>query len=274
MQPGPDLFTEYQSLEFSVWRQRMRRRLREDGAQERLVLVCWRQAAPVFPPICPNCMAPTAGQLKLERVHNLRHEDSEGDISEQRTVEELSFPVCAACLQRHRAEQRPVGSGALLRRLLGISRSGGLGLGGLAVFAVGLLFLQHGLVNFDKVALAIGCVPLMLGAFLMRISWKVNRHITIPNETSVSLSVELSPVLSVEEEPIWRAFRFRLPSYAGLFRQANEGQLWDPQGTEAQAARAKRKEKAGRYNWLFIAIGVVVILFGIWSEYIEPFLGR
>jgi len=157
---------------------------------------------------------------------------------------------------------------------LGFSGSGGLGLGGLAVFCVGLLFFNHGLLKFDRVALAIACVPLLLGAFLMRISWRVNRHVTIPNETSVSLSVEMSPGLDAKEEPYWRAFRFRLPKYAGLFRQVNESQLWDPQGSEAQAARARRKEKAGRYNWLYITIGVIVILFGVWSEYIEPFFNR
>lgn len=209
--------------------------------------------------------------MRLERVYQLKLEDSEGGSSEQRTVEELSFPVCAACLQRHRAEQRPAELWTLIRRLLGFSGNGGLGLGGLAVFCVGLLFLNHGLLKLDKVALAIGCVPLLLGAFLMRISWRVNRYLTVPNETSVSLSVEMSPGLSVEEEPSWRAFRFRLPKYAGLFRQANESQLWDPQGNEAQAARARRKAAAGKHNWLFITIGVIVLLYGAWAEYIEPF---
>jgi len=274
MQPGVDLFSAHGAQEYGVWRQRMRAQLRSGPADERVVLVARRHSAPAFPPVCPNCMAPAGSELKLQRVYNLRLEDSEGDISEQRTVEELSFRVCAPCLQRHRAEQRPVGIGALVSRLLGFSGSGGLGLGGLAVFCVGLLFFNHGLLKFDRVALAIACVPLLLGAFLMRISWRVNRHVTIPNETSVSLSVEMSPGLDAKEEPYWRAFRFRLPKYAGLFRQVNESQLWDPQGSEAQAARARRKEKAGRYNWLYITIGVIVILFGVWSEYIEPFFNR
>jgi len=273
MQPGTDLFTGYGAEDFSVWRQKIRRQLSTGVPDERVVLVSWCHGAPAFPPVCPNCMAPAAGQLELERVYHLQFDDSDGGNRRDHVVDELRIPICAPCLQRHRAEQRQPGPWAAVQRLLLFDR-GGLGIGGLLLACGGLFLLRKGLERLDPWLLLFASVPLLIGFFMMRSQWNQNRYAMVPGETSVSLSVESTPGLALDGEPNWQAYRFRLPVYAAKFRQMNEPGLWGPHGAEAQAAREKRRDSSRRTNWIIGIIVVATLLWGLWDEYLRSFFGR
>jgi hypothetical protein len=271
MQPGADLFKGYGDQEFDSWRQAMRRHLRQGPADERVVLYCWRQGAPAFPPVCPNCMAPAAGQLQLERVYKFLVEDSDGGSRRQYLVDELKLPICAPCLERHRAEARPPGGWAAVQRLLGFEE-GGLGIGGLLLFCGGLFLFQKGLTRLDYWLPLFASAPLLIGYFMMRAQWRQSAYRMVPADTSVSLSVETTPGLALDGEPPWQAYRFRLPFYAARFRELNQAALWDPHCAEAQAARAQRRAATRRTNWIIGTIMVAVLLWGLWDEYVKPLL--
>ena len=80
------------------------------------------------------------------------------------------------------------------------------------------------------------------------------------------MAVDFTPVLSLDYEPHWRAFLFRSPRYAALFRQINGPELWDPKSNQAKSAAAQRRKESNRSTWITGAIMLAIMAALIWYE--------
>ena len=245
----------------------LRQAVRRAPADANLVLLQSMDRAPRFPPICPNCHQLTAATLHIERAflfHVQSGDDTPNDTLQ--SIDAFDVPFCDACLRQHRAEQRPPSPWTPLRRVFSEAN----GFAGIVVIAIAGLFLRAAIEHLSLVPLLLACLPLTIGFWLLRATWKRSRHMSLPQPTSVDLAVDFTPSLARPFEPAWRAFLFRSPHYADLFRRANERDIWNPDGAEAQSAAVLRRQKSVMPALVIGAVLAAFLLWSLWEDYLAP----
>jgi hypothetical protein len=177
-------------------------------------------------------------------------------------INTLRVPFCGACLDLQRLQHKPPSPWTALLRIA----CEGEGLAGAGATVIGCLFLASGFKHFSVAPLLLAGLSFSLAFWLMRTAWNKNPQMGVPAPTAVDLAVDFTPYLNLQFEPAWRAFQFRSPQYAVLFRQANAHQLWNPYGAEADVAASRRKQDSFRTNLIIGAVMVVALLWSLWHE--------
>ncbi|MCX6613956.1 MAG: hypothetical protein NTW74_24315, partial [Acidobacteria bacterium] len=241
----------------------LRRQIFDASTSTQIILLRCDRKPPTFPAVCPNCEAVASGTFTIERPFILLvYGDDDTPNDSLPVVDSYSVPVCKNCLQQHRTQQLPLSPFLPLKRVL----SGPQGFAGLVVIAISGLFFKEALIHLRLVPFVLGCFPLFIGLGLIRPVWRKSQFMTIPQPTPTDLAVDFTPCLSLDYEPNWRAFHFRSHSYATLFRQANNSELWDPKSPEAISAAAQRRTATNRSAWAAGAIVLAIIAALIWYE--------
>ena len=237
--------------------------------ESNLVFVRTQGDAIRFPSACPNCGLPASSTMRIERafLFHVEH-DSETPNETVQAIDAFDVPFCGACLDRQQAERRAPSPWMPLRRILSHSE----GFAGLVVIAIAMMFVSAAVRERRVFPLVLGSLPLAIGFWLLRGTWKRSRHMSLAKPTSVDLAVDFTPSIALPFEPYWRAFHFRAPQYAALFRQVNAGKLWDPRSPEARDAAAKRRRESSRTNLIVGAIVVAVLLWTLWQEVVSQYV--
>ncbi len=236
--------------------------LRKGAAVEDPAVVLVRDAGLRFPALCPNCGSTATSPLRVERAFSIYSADGE-DSTTNNIVESFDVPFCDACIRLWEGQREPTSPLTPFKRIF----AEGEGAGGGIVAFVGLFFLKEAIFKLSLIVLAFSVLPLVVGFWLMRSTYRRNRHIGVPRPTEVDLAVHFTPDLALSYEPSWRAFQFRSAEYAGAFRKLNEEIVWDLHGGQAREAGAKRKETSFRNNLIFGSVVVLVVLYGLWREF-------
>ncbi len=236
--------------------------LRGEAAVEDPHVVLVRDAGVRFPAVCPNDSTVASQSLRIERAFSVDVSDSDG-TSTANIVDHFDVPFCDACVKLWNAQREPTTPLTPLKRMF----AEGEGAGGGIVAFVGLFFLKEAIVKLSLILLAFAALPLFVGYWLMRSTYRRNRHIGVPKPTPVESSIEFTPNLALPYESGWRAFQFRSIDYADAFRKLNEDRLWNPHSGEARAATAQRKENQFRNNLIIGGVVLIVLLYGLWREF-------
>lgn len=224
-----------------------------------------------FPPSCPNCGSPANRPVRIERSFEIYFAyDDDTPNRTERHVDEFSPLFCESCAHNRKSQMLPLSPLIPIRRILSEAE----GFAGVVVIAVGCMLIPSILDGRSLFPLGLACLPWATGFSLVRPVWKRSRHMTVPKPTEIDLSFDFTPPLSLPHEPPWRAFQLRLPSYAAQFEQANADQLWDPQGDEAQSARAQRRAERSKSNIIVGVIVVALLLWALWDQVLSPFVGQ
>lgn len=240
----------------------LRRAVIEAPAESNLVLL--QDGTICFPPVCCNCERPAASALRIRRAFQFRIHRAH-DIPDEKIhhIDEFDAPFCDACVQQHRQELKPPDPWLPLRRIL----SNADGFAGVAVVGIALIFVVSTLKDLSMFPLLLAGIPLSTGFWLLRGTWNKSRYMSLPEPTPVDSAVDFSPSLGLDFEPAWRAFQFRSPRYAELFRQANGTELWNPHSAEAQSAATQRRRKTFKTNLVIGAIIVAILLWKLWDSF-------
>ena len=209
-----------------------------------------------FPRMCPACGG--RGEVRLECAKSLRGVDS--DDQEIWTVLTHRPWFCAACAAAHERERWRPGIGDYGRRLVA---GGGEMLGAAVALGVGLLFLKDAVVKLSLVLLVFSALPLGVAWYLIRKNWQAQAYRCVAPPTAVTGAVDFTEDQAAEFEPAWVRFTFRNAAYAEAFREVNRKRIWNPGGGEAVAARQKRAWAERQRRWMYTAVGVAVVVFGI-----------
>ncbi len=210
-----------------------------------------------FPSVCPNCHSPAVRALRLERTFTIY--DPSGDDTPNSTVHSIDafdVPFCDSCIHRQFSQRTGHSPWLPLRRILSEAN----GFAGLVVLAISGLFFQAALQEWRIAPVLLGCLPLATAYWLISTTWRNSQHMAIPTPTAVESAIDFTPVLSLSYEPAWRAFQFRSPVYANLFREANRDRLWNPASPGARSSARLRERESTRTN---LIVGAIVALVSI-----------
>ena len=233
-----------------------------------LVLLRFKAGNPRFPPSCPNCGQVANSRLKIERpflIHVYKSGDS-GNYTEP-SIDVLEVPFCAACVGLQCSAQTAPGPWTPVKRIFSEAE----GCAGLVVVGISGLFFSSAVQSLSIFPLLLGCLPLMIGIWLIRPVWKNSYYMSLPQPTNIDMAIDFTPNLGLAHEAGWRAFQIRSGEYAEQFRSANARQLWSPHSVEARSAaelRAKDRTKSKLIAWV---IGAALLLWILWVEVLKDF---
>jgi hypothetical protein len=233
-----------------------------------LVLLRYKEGKLRFPPSCPNCGQVANSRLKIERpflIYVYNSGDS-GNYTEP-SIDVLEVPFCATCVRRQDTEQVAPGPWTPVKRIFSEAE----GFAGLAVIGISGLFFSSALRTVSLFPLLLGCLPLMIGIWLIRPVWKKSHYMSLPQPTNIDMAVDFTPTLGMAHEPGWRAFQFRSGEYAEQFQAANARLLWSPHSEEARSAAELRQKDQAKSNLIAWVFGGAVLLWILWVEVLKDF---
>ncbi len=237
--------------------------LRDDGLHADTVRIALAEPIGdlVYPETCPNCSAAASRPISITKIFSHNSSDSNGaDSSGWQHREASAAPLfCAACVQRHHAEEEPVTTADRLKSVFLTE----LALPAAGTLAFGLFLLKETGAKIARdpgrewvLALIIG-VLLFIGLMCLRAAWVNNAYRRVPRQTQTSLAFDFGDDPSTVFKTVPRTYALRNADYAADFAALNADRSQMLLGPAQRRTETKRTIVTG-------AIILTVAVLGWW----------